>query len=61
MRVFIKKKSNMERQKPYYEYSEDKDRCRHNLAVSVNSCRRCLFEALCHLEYQKDLQNKESE
>lgn len=46
----------MEKQKSYYEYSEDKDRCRYNLAVSVNSCRRCLFEALCHLEYQKDLQ-----
>lgn len=44
-----------------YEYSEDKSRCKHNLAVSVNSCRKCLFEALCHLEYTKELQNKKEQ
>ena len=48
----------MEKQNSYYEYSDDKSRCRHNLAVSVNSCRKCLFETLCHLEYQKDSQKQ---
>ena len=51
----------MEKQNNYYEHSDDKSRCRYNLAVSVNSCRKCLFDTLCHLEHQKDLQNKESE
>ena len=38
-----------------YEYWID-NKCRYGLSVSVNSCRQCLFNTLCHLE--KDKQEK---
>ena len=43
-----------------YEYWKDKEHCRYWLQVSVNSCRRCLFETLCHLEHTKENQNLDS-
>ena len=36
-----------------YEYSKEwEDKCRYGLA-SIESCRQCLFETLCHLEKTK--------
>jgi len=37
-----------------YEYWIDKEHCKHWLSVSVNSCRRCLFENLCHYEKMQE-------
>ena len=51
MIVFIKKKSNMEKQKPYYECADDTSKCNYGLVI--NSCRECLFHTLCHLEKAK--------
>lgn len=48
----------MERMEYYKEYWID-NKCRYWLSVSVTSCRRCLFEALCHLEHDKELREKE--
>lgn len=45
---------NMEK---HYEYWIDW-KCKHWLSVSVNSCRKCLFEALCHLEQDKEKREK---
>lgn len=37
-----------------YEFAKEwEDKCRYWLA-SIESCRRCLFETLCHLEKWKD-------
>lgn len=44
----------------YYEYSDNKEKCKYNLAV-VNSCRKCLFETLCRLEKQKEERAKGEE
>ena len=38
----------MEKQKSYYEYWEKKGECTYWL--TVESCRRCLFETLCRLD-----------
>lgn len=35
------------------------NKCRYWLSVSVTSCRRCLFNTLCHLEHDKELREKE--
>ena len=44
----------------YYEYNlEDNSKCKYNLAVSVNSCKKCLFETLCHLEVEKERRAKQ--
>lgn len=36
----------------YYEYSGDKNKCKHNIVVQ--SCRQCLFETLCRLGQQRN-------
>ena len=36
-----------------YEYWID-NKCKYWLQVSVNSCRACLFNTLCHLEYEAE-------
>jgi len=41
------------------EYWNEKGECRYWLQVSVSSCRRCLFETLCHLEHDKEQREKE--
>ena len=41
------------------EYWNEKGECRYWLQVSVTSCRRCLFETLCHLEHDKEQREKE--
>ena len=38
-----------------YEYWIDKEHCKHWLSVSVNSCRRCLFNALCMFEHNQEM------
>lgn len=40
----------------YYEYSENKNKCKYNLVVE--SCRKCIFETLCRLNYFKNNNNK---
>ena len=37
-----------------YEYWIDKEHCKYGLAISVNSCRQCLFEALCQFEHNQE-------
>ena len=44
----------------YYEYSDDKTKCKH-LFDWIEWCRRCIFEALCLYEHNKNNQNKEEE
>jgi len=44
-----------------YEYWIDKEHCKHWLSVSVNSCRRCLFENLCHYEKMQEENKKKSD
>ena len=44
-----------------YEYWIDKEHCKHWLSVSVNSCRRCLFNALCHYEKMQEENKKKSD
>ena len=43
-----------------YEYWID-NKCRYWLQVSVNSCRACLFNTLCHLEYEAERLKKGKE
>lgn len=44
----------------YYEESDNREKCRYWLA-SIESCRKCLFETLCHLEKQKEERAKGEE
>lgn len=44
----------------YYEESDNREKCKHWLA-SIESCRQCLFETLCHLEKQKEKRAKEGD
>lgn len=37
-----------------YEYWIDKEHCKYGLAISVNSCRQCLFNALCQFEHNQE-------
>ena len=37
-----------------YEYWIDKEHCKYGLQVSVQSCRRCLFENLCAFEHRQE-------
>ena len=37
-----------------YEYWIDKEHCKYGLAISVNSCRQCLFNALCCYEKNQE-------
>lgn len=37
----------------YYEYSDQKGKCKYDLAVMEN-CRECLFNVLCNLEKWND-------
>lgn len=39
----------------YYEQSKETNKCQYNL--TVESCRKCLFETLCRLEKQKRQNN----
>lgn len=41
-----------------YEY-KDLRICKHN--IQRQSCRKCLFEVLCHLEEQKEKQKENEE
>jgi len=43
----------------YYEYSENKEKC--NYWIVVESCKRCLFETLCRLQYFKSKQQNDEE
>jgi len=49
----------MENYKNYEYWIENK--CKYWLAISVSSCRRCLFEALCCYEKNQERINKEKE
>lgn len=48
----------MEEQIKWYEHA-DKRICKYWL--QIESCRKCLFEVLCRLENQKDLQHKKEQ
>lgn len=42
----------------YYEESDNREKCKYGLA-SIESCRQCLFETLCHLERLKEERAKQ--
>ena len=42
----------------YFEQSDNKKQCKYGLS-SIESCRQCLFETLCHLERLKEERAKQ--
>ena len=54
LRLFDDFNNNITMEKRYYEYwKENNSKCKHDIA-RLETCRHCVFEALCMLEERKE-------